>query len=113
MAASSLHRNEVGFLRRLKARLGPAKEITATARKLAVIVYSMLKNGDEYVEAGLEAYEKKYQDRLVKKIKKKATKFFSYSILRYSPKEIKILQFNPFKIKEFLEVIYEVLYEEG
>lgn len=63
-----------GFLRRLKVRLGPAKAITATARKLAVIVYSMLKNGAEYVEAGLEAYEKKYQDRLIKKLKRQATK---------------------------------------
>ncbi len=77
MAASTLHRSDSalgGFLRRLKSRLGPAKAITATARKLAIIVYSMLKNGSEYVEAGLEAYERKYQEYIVKKIKKQAAK---------------------------------------
>jgi hypothetical protein len=75
LAANSLYRSETslgGFLRRMKAKLGSAKAITATARKIAVIFYTMLSQGKEYVEAGLEYYEKKYKERLVKGLKKKA-----------------------------------------
>jgi hypothetical protein len=77
IAAASLHRSESalgGFFRRLKSRLGPAKAMTATARKLAIIFYSMLKNGTEYVEAGLNAYERQYTDRLLKKMRKQAAR---------------------------------------
>ena len=77
MAANTLYRNDSalgGFLRRMKARLGAPQGITATARKLAVLVYTMLKNGTEYVEAGLGAYERQYEDRLLKNLKKQAAK---------------------------------------
>ena len=76
IAAGTLHRSQCalgGFLRRLKFRLGAPKAITATAHKLAVIIYSMLKNGTEYVEAGLKAYEQNYRERLIINLKKKAT----------------------------------------
>ena len=89
MAAFTLHRSESalgGFLRRIKARLGAPKAITATARKLAVIVYSMLKDGTEYVEAGLEAYEQQYRDRLVKNLKKQAAKL-GFSLSAVSPED--------------------------
>ena len=46
--------------------------MTATARKLAVIYYSMLKNGTSYVEAGQAAYELKYQQRRLKGMQKHA-----------------------------------------
>ena len=39
-------------LRRLRSRLGPPKAITATAHKLAVILYTMLKEGKPYEEMG-------------------------------------------------------------
>lgn len=77
MAANSLYRNDSalgGFLRRMKSRLGAPQAITATARKLAVLVYTMLKNGTEYVEAGLGAYERQYEERLLKNLKKQAAK---------------------------------------
>lgn len=48
MAASTLYRSSSAlgaFLRRLKSRLGSMKAITATAHKIAVIIYHMLKNG--------------------------------------------------------------------
>lgn len=56
LAANGLHRSETalgGFLRRTKAKLGTPKAITATARKIAVIFYSMLTQGKKYAEAGL------------------------------------------------------------
>lgn len=77
MAASSLYRNDSamgGFLRRMKARLGAPQGITATARKLGVLIYTMLKNGTEYIEAGLGAYERQYEERLLKNLKKQAEK---------------------------------------
>jgi transposase len=51
------------FYRRVKARAGAPKAIVATARKLAVMFYSMLKNGTSYVEVGQAAYEEKFRQR--------------------------------------------------
>lgn len=75
MAASTLHssKSSLGaFFRRLKARLGAPKAVTAAAHKLAVIIYNMLKNGVEYREAGQDYYETQYRQRLVKNLKKSA-----------------------------------------
>ncbi len=63
------------YYRRLKKRLGAPKAITATARKMACIFYSMLKYGQEYVEKGMEYYETRYKDRTVKNLVKKAREF--------------------------------------
>jgi hypothetical protein len=43
------------FFRRMKARLGTPKAITATAHKLARLVYSLLQHGSAYVQQGLDA----------------------------------------------------------
>lgn len=75
MAASTLARSKSAlgaFYRRIKSRAGAPKAITATARKLAVIYYSMLKHGTSYVEVGQAAYEKKYQQRRLKGMQKQA-----------------------------------------
>jgi hypothetical protein len=45
----------------MRSRLGAPKAITATAHKLARLVYSLLKHGSAYVKQGLDAYES--QDR--------------------------------------------------
>ena len=53
MAASTLYRSPTAlgaYLRRLKARKGPMKAITATAHKLAKIIYNMLRHGREYTQ---------------------------------------------------------------
>ena len=71
MSASSLHRSDSAlgaFLRRLKSRLGSPKAITATAHKLAIIIFNMLKNGIEYIETGQNYYEQQYRERLVKSL---------------------------------------------
>ena len=55
LAANALHRSDSAldaFLRRKKAQMGAPKAITATAHKLARIIYSMLRYGQEYVDAG-------------------------------------------------------------
>jgi transposase len=60
------------FYRRLAARLGPHKAITATARKLAVIYYHMVKEGKTYRELGEHYYLKHHQARQLNKLKKQA-----------------------------------------
>jgi len=64
-----------GFYRRLKARLGAPKANVATARKLAVIFYSMLKKGMEYKELGCNHYDEKYREKTIRNLKKKAELF--------------------------------------
>ena len=64
LAANALHRSDSAlgaFLRRKKAQLGAPKAITATAHKLARLIYSMLRYGQEYVDAGADYYESQYQ----------------------------------------------------
>lgn len=78
MAASTLYRSPTAlgaYLRRLKSRKGPMKAITATAHKLAKIIYNMLRHGVEYVESGQTYYEEQYKDRMIQNLKRKAAEF--------------------------------------
>ena len=61
-----------GYFRRQKARLGAPKAITATARKLATIVYAMLKNGTSYIDVGQDYYEERYHKRVLQNLTRKA-----------------------------------------
>ena len=75
LAANALHRSDSAlgaFLRRKKTHLGAPKAITATAHKLARLVYSMLRYGQEYVDAGAEYYERQYQQRALRSAKRRA-----------------------------------------
>ena len=75
LAANALHRSDSAlgaFLRRKKAQMGAPKAITATAHKLARIFYSMLRYGQEYVDAGAEYYERRYQQRALRAAKRRA-----------------------------------------
>ena len=75
LAANALHRSGSAlgaFLRRKKVHLGAPKDITATAHKLARLIYTMLRYGQEYVDAGAEYYEKQYQDRALRAAKRRA-----------------------------------------
>jgi transposase len=61
-----------GFYRRLRARLGPAKAITATAHKLARIFYRMWKYREPYHPLSLDHYETKYRERTLASLRKRA-----------------------------------------
>jgi len=58
--------------RRLRARLGAPKAITAMAHHLARIVYRMLKFGQAYVDQGQQSYEAKYRLQQRKWLEKQA-----------------------------------------
>jgi transposase len=74
VAAQSLHRSKTAlgaYFRRMRSRLGPAKAITATAHKLAILIYRMLKYGMNYVDVGQEAYEQQYRERTLQMLKRR------------------------------------------
>jgi transposase len=78
LAANSLYRSRCAlgaYYRRMKARLGAPKAITATAHKLARLVYSMLKYGTQYTDVGQEYYEQRYRSRVIQNLKKRAQQF--------------------------------------
>ena len=58
------------FFRRIAYRTGRAVAVTATARKLAVIVYNMLVKGKPYQPQGLEDYQEQVRNQKVKRIQK-------------------------------------------
>ena len=60
------------FHRRKKAHLGAPKAVTATARKLACIVYHLLKYQDEFVPIDETAYEAKVQAQRLARLRREA-----------------------------------------
>jgi transposase len=60
------------FYRRMKSRLGGKGAVTATAHKLARLVYRMLKYGKEYVKQSMEEYEKKVREQMERSLRRKA-----------------------------------------
>ena len=75
LAAQSLHSSKSAlgaFFRRIRAKNGAPKAITATARKLACLVYRMLRYGMDYVDDGQQQYEQRYQEQQRKYLEKKA-----------------------------------------
>jgi transposase len=60
------------FYRRIKARRGPAKAVTATARKLACVIYHLLKYREEFVLADTTVYEEKAQAHRLRRLRKEA-----------------------------------------
>ena len=60
------------FLRRLASRKGMPKAITATAHKLARMVYYMLKYGTDYVVKSQDEYERQFKERQINTLKRRA-----------------------------------------
>jgi len=76
LAAQAVGRSKTAlgaFYRRLKSRLGAPKANTATAHKLARMVYRLLKFGQAYVERGDQAYEQHFKNRLLRNLQKQAS----------------------------------------
>lgn len=75
MGATTLRNSKTAlgaYYRRMHARLGPAKAVTAVAHKLARLLYSLIKNGHEYLRMGMQEYEKKHTDYQMRKLTKMA-----------------------------------------
>jgi hypothetical protein len=63
------------FYRRLAARVGKAKAVTATARKIAVLFYNAMRFGINYQDPGADHYERHYRDRVIKQLHRRAAEF--------------------------------------
>lgn len=75
MAAVGVSRSPTAlgaFFRRLAARVGKAKAVTATARKIAVLFYNTLRHGASYVDPGVDYYEERYRKRTLDNLRRRA-----------------------------------------
>ncbi|MGG4609438.1 IS110 family RNA-guided transposase [Providencia sp. Me31A] len=75
LAATTVGRSDTAlgaFYRRLSSRVGKAKAVTATARKIAILFYNAMKYGTKYQDPGAEYYEKRYKERVIKNLKRQA-----------------------------------------
>jgi transposase len=75
LAAMALGRTQTAlgaFYRRLAYRVGKAKAVTATARKLALLVYHTLKGDLVYQDPGADAYEAHDRARTIRRLRQRA-----------------------------------------
>jgi len=77
IAAASLHHSDSAlgaFYRRIRARSGAPAAVTATAHKLARIIYAMLKDRKPYHDVGASYYEQQHRDRALRNLNRQAAK---------------------------------------
>jgi len=77
------------FYRRLSARIGKAKAVTATARKIAVLFYNAVQHGMEYVDPGASSYETRYRARVIDNLHRRA-KAFGFALQPIDPPGIAV-----------------------
>jgi hypothetical protein len=88
LAAFSLHHSPTplgNYLRRMKAKLGPRAATTATAHKIAVIFYTMVKNQVEYDESIWATRDAHRERRFETKLKRQA-KQLGYQLVPIEPR---------------------------
>jgi transposase len=87
LAAWSLMRSKSylgAYLRRQRSRLGAPKAITATAHKLARILYHLMRYGEAYVKQTEEAYADQVRERLEKQLFRRAREL-GYELKKIEP----------------------------
>lgn len=75
LAAQTLHHSHSAlgeYYRRMRARLGAPKAITAAAHKLARILYHLLTTQQPYNDSVFAEYEEQYQQRRVRRLHREA-----------------------------------------
>jgi len=75
LAAHSLHHSDSAlgaYYRRMASKLGKPQAITATAHKLARIIYAMLKSKQPYIDPGADHVEPEVQARKLKQLQRQA-----------------------------------------
>ncbi len=60
------------YYRRIAYRVGKPKAITATARKLAILVYRVLRGDIDYSDPGADAYEAQHRTRTLRNLRNRA-----------------------------------------
>jgi transposase len=77
MAALSLRNSSTAlgaYYRKIARRIGGDVAVFATARKLATLIYRLLRWGQAYVDEGAEAFEQRYAEMRLTSLKGKAKK---------------------------------------
>jgi len=90
MAATALQRSKSALgatFRRIARNKNGAVAVFATARKLAQLVYRMLRFGTDYVDIGEKAYEEKFKQRRIASIKE-AARSLGLKVLPASPPDL-------------------------
>lgn len=85
--AESKHLAIGSFYRRIRSKRGPKIAIMATARKLAVQYYNVLKYGVHFVEQGIKEYEEKQKIKLEQFLIKKAQEL-GYQLVNIGTAEV-------------------------
>jgi transposase len=84
MAAVSLRNSATAlgaYYRKIARSIAGDVAVFATARKLAVLIYRLLRWGQPYVDQGEEAFEKQFQERRINALKSKA-KELGYALVQ-------------------------------
>jgi transposase len=87
LAALSVGRTNTAlgaFYRRLSSRVGKAKAVTATARKLAALFYNTLRYGIDYQDRGADEYEQRYRSRALRNLRRRAQEL-GYEMVELPP----------------------------
>lgn len=82
LAAVTIGRSDTAlgaFYRRLAARIGKQKAVTATARKIAVLFYNTLRFGMIYRDPGAAVYAERHRGRVLANLQRRA-KTLGYSL---------------------------------
>lgn len=85
MAATSLRHSQSAlgaYYRRMARRLGADVAVFATARKLAQLIYRLLRHGQPYVDEGAQAYEQRYRRARINQLAA-AAKNFGYTLVAH------------------------------
>ena len=89
VAAASLKHSDSAlgaYYRRIRARSGAPAAVTATAHKLARIIYAMLKERKPYHDVGADYYEQQYRDRVLRNLSRQAAKLgFRLELVTLAP----------------------------
>ena len=87
MAAQSLHHSKSSlgdFYRRMRAKLGAPKAITAAAHKLARIIFHLITTRQEFDDSRFAADQLRFQKHQEKKLRAKA-KSMGYELIPIQP----------------------------
>ena len=75
LAAMNLGRTQTAlgaFYRRVAFRIGKAKAVPATARKLAILIYRTLKAGLIYADPGAETHDTQHRTHVLRRLRQRA-----------------------------------------
>lgn len=87
LAATTIGRSDTAlgaFYRRLSARIGKQKAVTATARKIAVLFYNAIRHGMTYQDQGAAAYDERHRQRVLANLQRRA-KTLGYALAPVPP----------------------------